>query len=122
MRNEKGQFEKGNKGKPKGAANHTTKEVKQLLTNFIHDKVDDLHNVYDTLDDKDKATLLIHICKLILPKAENENENILNRNTPQPIWQIVDNSEPTPTPITFINKSYTPQEAAKRLKELEDEY
>jgi hypothetical protein len=108
MRNKKGQFEQGNKGKPKGAINRTTKEVKELLTNFIYDKVSDLNNIYDNLEDKDKVNLIIHVSKLVLPPSKTENENNLNGLRfdfdNQPIWKIEDCSKNSNNvPILNIN-------------------
>jgi len=65
-RNETGRFVKGNPGKPKGATNRTGREVKQVITDFLHDKSADLYRIYDTLDDKDKATMLLQFSKLVV--------------------------------------------------------
>lgn len=63
-----GKFRKGNKGKPRGAANKTTKEVREFITNFLNDKAYEIPHIWDALDDKDKATLYLHLCRLVLPK------------------------------------------------------
>jgi hypothetical protein len=65
-RNELGKFTEGNKGKPKGATNRTSREVKQVITDFLHDNSSDLQRIYDNLEDKDKATMLLHFSKLIV--------------------------------------------------------
>jgi hypothetical protein len=120
MRNNKGQFEQGNKGKPKGAVNRTTKEVKELLTNFLYDKVEDLYNIYDSLDDKDKANLFIHVSKLVLPKPDyNSDLNIKDVRFDfdnQPTWQIVDGSKKDPYTFEISNKE-TETELKKLFKE-----
>jgi hypothetical protein len=71
-RDNKGRFLQGNTGKPKGATNKTTKELQQFITNFLNDKAFEIPLIWDSLDDKDKATLFIHLSKLVLPKSVNE--------------------------------------------------
>lgn len=71
-RNQLGRFTKGNPGKPKGAVNRTAKEARQILTEFLIEKSTDLHTLYDGLDAKDKAALLLHIGRLVLPRPDKE--------------------------------------------------
>jgi hypothetical protein len=80
-RNELGKFAKGNVGKPLGATNKTTKEARETITAFINDKITDLDRIYEGLEDKDKATLLLHLVKLVMPKPTIESERI---NEPMP--------------------------------------
>jgi hypothetical protein len=70
-RNKIGRFTNGNSGKPKGAVNRTTKEARQILTEFLIDKAKDLPDLYDAMDIKDRATLILHLSKLLLPRPEN---------------------------------------------------
>jgi len=71
-----GRFKNGNQGKPKGATNKTTKDLKQFITNFLNDKAFEIPLIWDSLDDKDKATLYIHLTRLVLPKpSETESTN-----------------------------------------------
>ena len=71
---ENGKFRKGNVGKPKGAVNKSTKDLKDFITNFLNEKAFEIPLIWDTLDDKDKATLFIHLSKLVMTKtAENPN-------------------------------------------------
>jgi len=71
-RNKKGRFAPGNKGKPKGAVNRTTKDLKEFITNFLNDKAFEIPLIWNTLDDKDKATLFIHLSKLVMPKQTDD--------------------------------------------------
>lgn len=73
-RNELGKFKAGNNGKPKGATNKTTRDLRKFLTNFIHDKSFEMVHIWDSLDDKDKATMYLHICRLVLPKQQEEEQ------------------------------------------------
>ena len=102
-RDENGRFTDGNKGKPKGATNKTTKDIREFITNFLNDKAFEIPHIWDAMEDKDKATLYLHLCRLVLPKPQEiEDNDKNNRKIQQPVWQIADNSQPTP--ITFINK------------------
>ena len=85
-RDNKGRFKDGNKGKPKGATNKTTKDIKEFITNFLNDKAYEIPHIWDALEDKDKATLYLHLIRLVLPKPTDEenNSNQLNE-TPEPV-------------------------------------
>jgi len=67
-----GQFVIGNKGKPKGATNKNARDLKDFITCFLNDKSFEIPLIWDSLDDKDKATLFIHLSKMVLPKVTNE--------------------------------------------------
>jgi hypothetical protein len=73
-RDNKGRFLQGNVGKPKGATNKTTKELQQFITNFLNEKSFEIPLIWDSLDDKDKATLFIHLSKLVMPKSVNDTD------------------------------------------------
>jgi hypothetical protein len=82
-RNNNGTFVTGNNegtGRPKGTPNKTTKQIREFLTNFLHDKSFEMAHIWDSLDDKDKATMYLHICRLVLPKQQEEEplKNELN--------------------------------------------
>ena len=89
IRDNKGRFLEGNRGKPKGAVNKTTKELKQMLVNFIADKQSELHEIWDSLDNKDKASMFIHLSKLVVSSKEE-----ITQETPiPPINLIVNNGD-----------------------------
>lgn len=71
-RNEDGTFGAGNKGKPKGATNKTTRDIREFITNFLNDKAFEIPHIWDAMDDKEKATLYLHLCRLVMPKAPEE--------------------------------------------------
>ena len=100
-RDENGRFTDGNKGKPKGATNKTTRDVREFITNFLNDKAFEIPHIWDAMDDKDKATLYLHLCKLVLPKpqTEQENDNIsIDIRTTPPIKWVDEDDEPKLTP------------------------
>jgi len=73
-RDTKGRFSIGNTGKPKGANNKTTKDLQKFITNFLNEKAFEIPLIWDTLDDKDKATLFLHLSKLVMPKQMTDAE------------------------------------------------
>jgi len=82
-RDNKGRFSVGNVGKPKGAVNKSTKDVKDFIVNFLNDKAFELPLIWETLDDKDRASLWLNLSRLVMPKAneteiEDKNIQLLN--------------------------------------------
>jgi len=71
-RNEDGTIGSGNIGKPKGATNKTTRELRGFITNFLNDKAFEIPHIWNSLEDKDKASLYLHLCRLLMPKAPEE--------------------------------------------------
>lgn len=55
------------KGKPKGAVNRTTKELREAMISFIDANVDKLQKDFDSLDPKDRLAFFEKAIKLILP-------------------------------------------------------
>ncbi|HUH72880.1 MAG TPA: hypothetical protein VLZ75_00605 [Chitinophagales bacterium] len=80
-RDKNGKFLTGNNGKPKGAVNKTTKDIKEFITAFLNDKAFEIPQIWDSLEDKDKATLYLHLLKIVMPKPLDEStEYLLNIN------------------------------------------
>jgi hypothetical protein len=82
-RDENGRFACGNNGKPKGATNKTTRDLREFITNFLNDKTDEIIDIWDTLENRDKLTLFLHLTRVILPKPPEEK-------IPEPIQPIYD--------------------------------
>lgn len=91
-RDQKGRFATGNNGKPKGAIHKGTKELREFITGFLNDKATEIPDMWDTLEDKDKLSLFMHLCRLVLPKPIEE-EATTNNELTQPIWMVIDNSQ-----------------------------
>jgi hypothetical protein len=80
-RDKNGKFLTGNNGKPKGAVNKTTKDIKEFIVSFLNDKAFEIPQIWDSLEDKDKATLYLHLLKIVMPKPLDEStEHTLNIN------------------------------------------
>jgi|SRR5690554_6108741 len=90
-RDEKGRFKEGNKGKPKGATNRNTRELKEFITDFLNEKAYEIPHIWNALDDKEKATLFLHLSRLVLPKPKAEETEAPQIETTQAVWKIIDN-------------------------------
>ena len=120
-RNEDGTFGAGNKGKPKGATNKTTRVLREFITNFLNDKAFEIPHIWDAMDDKDKATLYLHLCRLVMPKAPEEEQKRNSNFRPTPI-KFFTTEQITGMEIIDSKKELTPEQARQRAKGLDDEY
>ena len=109
-RDSKGRFTDGNNGKPKGATNKTTRDLKNFITDFLNDKAYEIPEIWNSMDDNDRATLYLHLCRLVLPKPTDESK------------AIDKNFEPVTINFVDRSKDLTPEQARQRAKELDDEY
>lgn len=78
------QFKQGNKGKPKGAENKTTKQAKELFVSIMEGEVDNIKNSLDEIRLKDKGKYLEVLAKFFpyfIPKkleVDTPGEMIIN--------------------------------------------
>lgn len=72
MRNEKGQFIKGNKagGRKSGSENLATKEVREYFNMLIKDRYDQLAEDLDRLKPRDRWEVIIRLSQFVLPKLQ----------------------------------------------------
>ena len=105
---ENGKFRTGNDGRPRGATNKTTRDLRRFITNFLNDKAHEIPTLWDTLDDKDKLSLFMHLSRLVLPKP-NEDEPTTPNELKQPVWIVADNS------VKLSN-----EDRERRISELKD--
>lgn len=68
MRDNKGRFTAGNKGKPKGAKNRSTKELRNFITNFINDNLETIQDDFTALEPKERIDTFIKLMEYALPK------------------------------------------------------
>ena len=120
-RDENGRFTNGNNGKPKGATNKTTREVREFITTFLNDKAFEIPQIWNSLEDKDKATLYLHLCRLVLPRPTDnkdlsKNINLLNIDP-------LDDENPSKRPIVQFSsdKDLTPNEKQNLIKKLQSD-
>ena len=84
-------------GRPKGSPNKTTKDAREVITAFLSDNLTDLQRIYQNLDDKDKAVLLIQFAKLVMPKPSTLVEAPVEQPLFPPQIVFVDFNEDLPT-------------------------
>jgi len=66
-RNKKGQFTKGNAGRPKGSKNKSTTEIREAFQHFINNNLDKMQEDINSLDPKDRLEVILKISKFVLP-------------------------------------------------------
>lgn len=59
------------KGKPKGAVNRTTRELREAMTAFIDTNIDKLQKDFDSLEPKDRLAFFEKALRLVLPPPVN---------------------------------------------------
>lgn len=70
-RNTDGTFKEGHSnGRPKGAANKTTKQLREAITAFIADKQDQFETDWKELSAKDRVRAYIDLVQYVLPKLK----------------------------------------------------
>lgn len=63
MGKEVSQFKKGNKGKPKGAENKTTKQAREIFVSIMEGEVDNIKDSLDRIRKKDHGKYLEVLAK-----------------------------------------------------------
>jgi hypothetical protein len=64
-------FEQGNKlssGRPKGAANKTTSELRQMMSDFVVDGWETMRTNYHTLSPSEQIAVITKIIPFVMPK------------------------------------------------------
>ncbi len=61
-------------GKPKGAKNKVSSEVKARLADFVNENLDEFQVSFKKLKDEVKAKLYLEALKLIIPRPKDEDE------------------------------------------------
>jgi len=98
MRNEKGQFEKGNPGKPIGAKSKKNAEIRNSFKMLIENNLDKLEDDLRQLSEKDRIDAILSLAKYVVPtlKATEMSIEDVSKNefTPIKIERIiVDNTK-----------------------------
>jgi hypothetical protein len=67
-------FKKGHSGnpsgKPKGAINKTTKEIRETITLIVSNNIDTIQNDLDELSPRDRVKVLVDLIQYITPKLK----------------------------------------------------
>lgn len=78
MRKNNGQFGEGNKGKPRGAKNHTTTEIREAFRELVSGSVGQLHDDLTALEPEKRLKIIIDMSRYILPTLRATDLNVAN--------------------------------------------
>ena len=85
MRNEKGQFQKGNLGRPRGATSKETKELRQRFKLLLDDNLDTLQSDLDQLKPKDRIDAILSLARYVVPTLKATEMTVEDKNQFRPI-------------------------------------
>jgi hypothetical protein len=77
------------KGRPAGKPNRTTTEIKSILTGFIGNNIENLQRDLDSLEPKDRLSILERLMKYIIP-AQREEITDLERLSDEQLDKIIE--------------------------------
>lgn len=66
-----GKFEKGNSGRPKGAKNKVTTQMRDLIQQLFDDNFDTIQEDLESLEPKDRLKFMTDLLPYLLPKLQN---------------------------------------------------
>ena len=75
-RDEKGRFTENNSGRPPGAKNRTTAQIKELLNEFVSMNLEDIQEQYNQLEPREKLQFFERVLKYVVPQQQSYTENI----------------------------------------------
>ena len=81
-------FEKGNdlgKGRPIGAKNKTSNEIRETLSLFLSDNEEEFNSRMSSLNDKDYCAMYLKMIKLVIPPIKSVYFTVLE---PKPLKEI----------------------------------
>jgi hypothetical protein len=83
-------FKAGEGGRPKGAQNKTSKQVKEILSGILSDEIEAMSKRLNQLSDKDRLEIVIKLLPYLLPK-QKEIDMIVKNDVSIPIIHWVKN-------------------------------
>jgi hypothetical protein len=85
-------FEKGKSGnpagRPKGTANKTTEELRQVFAQFLEANIERLQEMFDQLEPKEQLSFIERVAKLVLPQPLHPLERLTDQEITSLINQI----------------------------------
>lgn len=61
------------RGRPKGAIDRMTLQVKQTIVQFVNDNIEGIQDDFDTLDPKDKLIFIEKMLGYVIPRQQQNN-------------------------------------------------
>lgn len=92
MRNNNGQFAKGNKvgGRTHGSKNKITEKIRSTYLNFIEYNLETLQDDFDALEAKERFKVLLELTRFVLPTLKAvEFGNVLDELSEEDFKQLV---------------------------------
>jgi len=71
-------FTAGEGGRPKGAQNKTSKQVKEILSDILSDEIEAIPKRLNQLSDKDRLDIVIKLLPYLLPKQKEIDMSVKN--------------------------------------------
>jgi len=76
-------FEKGESGnpagRPKGALNKTTRELRQMISDFLMENFEEIKETFKEMPPKEKVKLYCDLLKFALPRLRPSDDLLLER-------------------------------------------
>lgn len=102
-------FEKGESGnpagRPKGSFNKTTKELRQMISDFLMENFEEVQQTFKELPPKEKVKLYCDLLSFALPRLRPVDETVLERLSDQELDELFEKLKDA------ANKSLQNQEA-----------
>jgi predicted Zn-dependent peptidase len=90
-RNSKGQFMKGNPGKPKGSTGKVTHRLRELVCAFLDENFETIRKDFDELTPRDRIKFYTDLLAFGLPKLSTvEMKSEIERLTPEEIERLAE--------------------------------
>jgi len=70
MRDDKGRFAEGNKGRPKGSVNKSSNEIREAFQLLLSNNLEKIQDDLNELEAKDRIKLLLDLASFIIPKMK----------------------------------------------------
>lgn len=64
------------KGRPKGSQNNVTRDLKELIQNFVDRRFAEIDKIFNQLEPKDQAKLLFELMQYAVPKLSSVQSDI----------------------------------------------
>ena len=85
-------FEKGESGnpagRPKGSFNKTTKELRQMISDFLLENFEEIQQTFKELPPKEKVKLYCNLLAFALPRLKPVDETVLERLSDQELDEL----------------------------------